>query len=156
MKIRSSACLIDPLVLDVVIHRQLVERVGHEREAVAEDVDVDVRPFADVPRADAADQPGPEPREPSHQAQGLDAHVVQVRQPLRSFVHAGQGLNLVADLAVGGQIVGTITVFHAELPGRLALGGEIFRFLAGIHQLGGLKGDLPPDTFVGHEEGCAD
>ena len=50
----------DPLVLDVVLQAQFIERVGHQGLAVAENVNIDVGPFADVPGADAADQPGAE------------------------------------------------------------------------------------------------
>ena len=72
----------DPLVLDVVLHAQLVERVGHERQAVAEDVDVDVRALADVAGADAADQPGPESGQQPHEPQGVEPHVAQVSSRL--------------------------------------------------------------------------
>ena len=112
------AVLDDPLVLDVVLQAQLVERVGHERQAVAEDVDVDVGALADVPGPDAADQPRAEPREQAHQAQGIEPHVAEVFEPLGPLVDAGHRLDLVADLVVAGQVAGAVPILDAELAWR--------------------------------------
>ena len=46
----------DPFVLDVVLETKLVERVGHEGETIAEDVEIDIRTLANVPGANTADQ----------------------------------------------------------------------------------------------------
>ena len=92
----------DPLVLDIVLETQLVERVGHEGQAIAEDVDIDVRPFAHVPGSHAADQSGPEPREQPHHPQRVQPHVAQSLQPLWPLVNAGHRLDLVADVLVAG------------------------------------------------------
>ena len=78
MKIALLVVLDDPLVLDVVLEAQLVERVGHQGEAVAEDVDVDVGALADVAGQDAADQPRPEACQHAHEPQGIEPHVAQV------------------------------------------------------------------------------
>ena len=150
------AVLDDPLVLDVVLEAKLVERVGHEGEAVAEDVDVDVRALADVPGPDAADQPGPEPGQQPHQPQGIEPHVAQSLQALRPLVHPGHRLDLVADLPVAGQVARPMSILDAKLAGGLALGGEILGFGPVIHHLGGQKGDLAPNAFVGHVRRCAD
>ena len=141
----------DPLALDGVVEAMLLQRGRDEREAIAEDVDVDVGAVADVPGPDAADQPGPVPRQLAHQPQGLDPHVAEVLEALRPFVHPGHGLDLVADLAVARQVGGTIAVLDPKLARGLALGGEVLGFAALVHQLGGKKGDLPPEACVGHE-----
>ena len=96
----------DPLVLDVVLKAQFVERVGDQRQAVAEDVDIDVGALADVPGPDAADQPRPEPGQQPHQPQGVEPHVAEGLQPLRTLVHAGHRLDLVADLLLLGRSPG--------------------------------------------------
>ena len=145
------AVLDDPLVLDVVLQAQLVERVGHQGQAVAEDVDVDVGALADVPGPDAADQPGAEPRQEPHQAEGVEPHVAEVFQPLGPLVNAGHRLDLVADLLVAGQVAGPVAILDPELLGGLALGGEVLGLGPLIHHLGGQKGDLAPDAFVGHD-----
>ena len=92
----------DPLVLDVVLEAQLIERVGHERQAVAENVDIDIRALADVPGAHAADQARPEPCQQPHQPQRIQPHVAEGLEPLWPLVHAGHRLDLVADLFVAG------------------------------------------------------
>ena len=118
MKTRSSPYFTIRLRSTSCCEAMLLERGGDEREAVAEDVDVDVGAVADVPGPDAADQPGPEPRQLAHQPQGLDPHVAQVLEALRPFVHPGHGLDLVADLAVAGQVGGTIAVLDPKLAAR--------------------------------------
>ncbi len=99
---------------------------------------------------------GSEPGELAHQAEGLDAHVAEVLEALVALVHPGHRLDLVADLGVGGEVAGPVTVFDPELLGGLALGGEVFGLGPLVHHLGGEEGDLPPDAFVGHGEECAD
>jgi hypothetical protein len=133
------------------LQAQLVERVGHQGLAVAEDVDVDVGPFADVPGADAADQPGAEARQEPHHAEGVEPHVAEVFQPLGPLVNARQRLNLVADLLVARQIARSVAILDPELLGRLALGGEILGLGPQVHHLGGQKSELAPDAFVGHD-----
>ena len=144
----------DPLELDVVLDVQLVEGVGHQREAVAEDVDVDVGALADVPGQDAADQPRPEPGQELHEPQGVEPHVEQVLEPLGALVHPGHGLDLVADLLVAGQVAGPMAILDAELLGGLALGGEVLGLGPAIHHLGGQEGDLAPDAFISHVRGA--
>ena len=41
-------------------------------------------------------------------------------------------------------------IFDAKLARGLALGGEVLGFGPVIHHLGGQKGDLAPNAFVGH------
>ena len=102
MKVRSSPYLMIRLCSTSYWRPQLVERVGHEGQAVAEDVDIDVGALADVPGPHAADQPRPEPGEQPHHPQGVEPHVAQRFQPLWALVHAGHRLDLVADLLVAG------------------------------------------------------
>ena len=142
----------DSLVLDVVLKAQLVERVGHECQAVAKNVNIDVRPFADVPGAHAADQARPESRQQPHQPQGIHPHVAQILEPLGPLVHAGHGLDLVADFAVAGKVCRAMPIFDAKLAGGLSLGGEILGFGPVIHHLRSQKRDLAANAFVGHEE----
>ena len=144
------AVLDDPLVLDIVLDAQLVEGIGHQRLAVAEDVDVDVGTLADVPGADAADQSGPEPGQQSHHPEGVNPHVAERLQPLGPLVHSGHRLDLVADLLVAGQVARPVAILDAKLACGLALGGEVLGLGAMIHHLGRQKGDLAPDSFVGH------
>ena len=51
---------------------------------------------------------------------------------------------------VAGQVAGPVAILDAELLGGLALGGEVLGFGPLVHHLGGQKGNLPPDAFVGH------
>ena len=148
------AVLDDPLQLDLVGQAVLVEGGGHERDAVAEDVEVDVRAVADVAGPDAADESGSEPGELPHHPERLDAHVAEPGPAFRPLVHAGEGLDLVADLAVGGQVGGPVPVLDAELARGLALGGEVLGLGPLVHELGGEEGDLPPDAVVGHGGGA--
>ena len=148
------AVLDDPLPLDVVVKARRVERVADERQAVAEDVDVDVRALADVARPDAADQPRVEPRELAHQAEGLDPHVAEGLETFVALVHPRHRLDLVADLGVGRQVAGPVTVLDPELLGGLALGGEVFGLGPLVHHLGGEERDLPPDSLIGHGDGA--
>ena len=96
------AILDDPLVLDIVLETKLVERVGHEGQAIAEDVEIDVRALAHVPGSHAADQSGPESRQQPHQPQRVQPHIAQSLQPLWPLVNAGHRLDLVADVLVAG------------------------------------------------------
>ena len=125
VKTRSSPYLTIRLCSTSYCEAELVERVGHQREAVAEDVDVDVGALADVPGPDAADQPGPEPRQQPHEPQGIEPHVAQVLEALGPLVHPGHRLDLVADLPVAGQVAGPMAILDAKLAGGLALGGEV-------------------------------
>ena len=54
----------------------------------------------------------------AHQPQGLEPHVAQVVAARFALVDAGEGLDLVADLGVGGQVVGAVAILHAELAWR--------------------------------------
>ncbi len=90
----------DPLLLDVVLQAELIERVSHKREAIAEDVDIDVRPLADVARTDRSDQARPETSQQPHEPKAVEPHIAEILEPFRPFVHAGHGLNLVADFLV--------------------------------------------------------
>ena len=116
-----------------------------------EDVDIDVRPLANVSGEHAADQAGTESREQAHEAQGLEPHVTELGEPPWPLVHAGEGLHLVANLAVAGQIGGSEAVFHSQLPGGLALGREVLALGPTVHQLRGEEGDLPSKTRIWHE-----
>ncbi len=146
------AILDDSLTLDFIRQGIFVEGVGDDGLAVGKDVDVDIGTVPDVAGPDAADQAGSEPREFAHQAKGLEAHVVEVLEPFGAFMDPGHRLDLVADLGVGGEVAGSESVFDPELFGGLALGGEVLGFGPIVHQLGGEKGDLPPDAFVSHGE----
>jgi hypothetical protein len=146
------AVLDDPLPLDLVRQGVFVEGISDDRQAVREDVDVDIRPGADVAGPDAADQAGSESRQLAHHAEGLDPHVAEMLEPLGTFMNPGHGLDLVADLGVGREVAGPESVFDPELFGGLALGGEVLGLGPVVHHLGGEEGELPPDTFVGHGE----
>ena len=108
-------------------------------------------PVSDVSGPDAADQPGAEPGELAHEAEGLEPHVAEVVEPLRPFVDPGHRLDLVADLGVRRQVGRPESIFDPELLGGLAFGGEVLGLGPMIHELRGEKGDLPPDAFVSHE-----
>ncbi len=69
---------------------------------------------------------------------------------LVSLVHPRHRLDLVADLAVRGQIGRAEPVLDPKLPCGLTLGGEVLGLGALVHELGGKEGDLPPDAFVSH------
>ncbi len=104
----------------------------------------------------AADQPGPEPRQEPHQPQRVEPHVAQGLEPLRPLVHAGHGLDLVADLAVARQVGGSMTILDSELLGGFSLGGEVLGFGPVIHHLRSQKGDLAANAFISHGGKCAD
>ena len=135
---------------------QLVEGVGHQGEAVAEDVDIDVGTLADVAGPDAADQSRAEPGEHPHHPQGIEPHVAQGLESLGPLVNPGHRLDLVADLLVTREIARPMAILDAKLASGLALGGEVFGLGPVIHHLGGQEGDLAPEAFIGHEERCAD
>ncbi len=146
----------DSFVLDVVLHAQIKERVGQECQTVAEDVNIDVRPLAHVPRAHAADQSRPEPGQKPHEPQRVDPHVAQRLEPLGPLVHPCHGLDLVADLAVARQVRRPVAILDAKLAGGLSLGGEIFGFGPVVHHLRSQKRDLAANALVGHAWKCAD
>ena len=62
---------------------------------------------------------------------------------LGALVELGEGLDLVADLGVGGEVAGAVLVIHPELAGRLALGGEVFLLVPVVHQARREQRDLP-------------
>ena len=74
--------------------------------AVAEDVEVDVGALADVAGHDAADEPRLELPQQAHELQRVEPHVAQVGGAVVAFVEAGEGLDLVADFGVGGEVFG--------------------------------------------------
>ena len=118
--------------------------------AVAEDVQVDVGALADVAGHDAADEPRAERPQQPHQAQGLEAHVAEVSSVrLVALVQAGEELDLVADLGVGGEVVG-LDAAAAEALGGLALGGEVLGLDPLVHQPGGFEGDRLAELDIGH------
>ena len=68
-----------------------------------------------------------------------------------AFVQAGEGLDLVADLGVAGQ-VGRLDPALAEAVGGLLLGAVVLGLLARVHQPGGFPGDLPPQFRPVHRK----
>ena len=79
-----------------------------------------------MPGQDAADERGRNGGQEAHHAQGFQAHVLQFFVAFIAFVEIGQGLDLVADFAVGGKVARAVAVIDAELPGGFSLGGEVF------------------------------
>ena len=134
------AVLDDLLALDVELVAFVFEQVGDEADAVGEDVQVDVGALADVAGHDAADQPRPERAQQPHQAQGVEAHVPEVGGAFVAFVEAGEELDLVADLGVGGEVVG-FDAAAAEALGGLAFGGEVFGLARARTSAGGFQSD---------------
>ena len=70
------------------------------------------------------------------------------------FVKSRQGLNLVANFRVAGQI-SRFDPALADLPGRFHFGPVIFRFLPPIHQTGRLPGDLATKFRGRHSRGLS-
>jgi len=105
----ESALLVlldDPLPLDGERETLVLEHRGDGRRVVGEDVDVNIRALADVARVRAADQLRAEGAEQPHHVEGGDAHLSEVFLAFFSLVEVGQGLDLVADFAVGGEVFG--------------------------------------------------
>src|SRR5437899_7275084 len=141
-----------PLHVELVAF--VLQDVGHQADAVGEDVDVDVRSLADVSGHDAADEPGTKRPEQPHEAQSLEPHGAKVLSAAITLVDAGKVLNLFTNFGVGGEVF-RLDAFATELLGRLALGGVILRFDALVHQSSGIKGDLPAKLVIGHFLSCA-
>src|SRR5688500_4660584 len=69
---------------------------------------------------------------------------------LVALVEVGQRLDLVPDFGVGGEVAGAEAVLEAELLGGLSLGGEVFLFVAFVHQSCCEERDLGADSGIGH------
>ncbi len=139
----------DLLALDVKWVTFIFQNVADQADAVGENMDVDVGSFADVSGHNAADEPGPERPEQSHEAQGVEPHIAEILNSAVAFVDAGEMLDLFADFGVGGEVFG-FDAFAAQLLGRLALGGVVLGFDALVHQPGGIERDLPAKFVIGH------
>src|SRR5713226_4553555 len=96
----------DLLSLDVELVAFVFQYVGDQTDAVRENMDVDVRPLADVPGHNAADEAGAKRPQQPHESQRLQAHGPKVLRAAIAFVDAGKMLNLVADFCVGGEVLG--------------------------------------------------
>lgn len=88
--------------------------------------------------------------EEAHEAEGFEAHGAEVVGAGVAFIEVGEGLDLVADFGVGGEVAGAGAVFEAELAGGLAFGGEVFGFGAVVHQSGCKERDLGAGASIGH------
>ena len=143
------AVLAHPFSLDVVDHSLGVEGTGHSFERVRKEVEIDVRPAADMSGERAADQSRSIGPEHPHDTERLDPHLAEIVGPSVAFVQSGKRLDFVADLAIAGQILG----FDPASP-KLASGFHfsaiVLRFLAAVHQPGGFPGDPPPKLILGH------
>ena len=144
------AVLADLLALDRVVEAVLIEQVRDRLGRVGEHVQVDVGALPDVAGEDAADEPRAKRREPAHHRQRGQPHGEQVVGARLAFEQPGQHLDLVADFDVARQ-VGRLDPALADLPGRLHLGRVVLRLLPGVHQPGGLPGDLPPQFRAIHQ-----
>ena len=100
------ALLADFLALDLVRKSLSVENGGHRLDAVGKDVQIDVGTAANVAREGAADQAGPECPQQPHHAEGLQTHVAEVFRPPLALLELRPDLDLLADLAIAGQVAG--------------------------------------------------
>ena len=87
------------------------------RQMIAEHMQIDVRPLADMPGQNTADQPRMKRIQQPHQPQRFQPHIQQILLPLVSFVQIRQRPQLLADLRIARQIAGMIPVLHPQLPG---------------------------------------
>ena len=78
-------------------------------------------PLAHVAGEDAADELGAEGREQPHHAERFQPHLAEVVVAGIAFVELGEALDLVADLAVGGEVAGAVAVFDAKRRAALRL-----------------------------------
>src|SRR5262245_15888240 len=143
------AVLDDLLALDLEHIPLALEQAGDAIDAIAEQVQVDVGAVADVAGHDAADEPRPERAQQTHESQGGEAHLAQILGACLALVQAGEVLDQVADLGVGGEVAG-LDGAAAEAFGGFALGGEVLGLHAVVHQAGGFKGDGMPESCIGH------
>ena len=114
---------------------------------------VDVGAGADVAGHHAADQPRAKAGQQPHQPQGLEPHVAEVVRARVAFVQAGEGLDLVADFGVAGQI-GRLDPALADAVGGLLLGPVVFRLLARVHQPGGFARRFAAGVSTGSSQGA--
>ena len=87
--------------------------------------------------------------EESHEVQRFKAHFLQVLRAFVAFVQAGEELDLIADLGVGGEVL-RLDRAAAESLGGLSFGGEILGFDPVIHQPGGFEGDRLAEFVIVH------
>ena len=92
---------------------------------------------------------GSELAEDPHHPQGLQTHLAEILRPLLTLVHAGEGLDLLADLAIAGQVVGLKLSRH-DPSGGLQFRTKVFRLLPLVHQPGRLEGDLASQPVARH------
>ena len=147
------AVLANLLPLDRVHEAVLIQQVRHRLGRVGEHVQVDIGALPDVAGEHAADEPRAKRRQPPHHRQRGQPHGEQVVGAGCAFEQPGQHLDLVADFDVAGQ-VGRLDPALADSPGRFHLGRVVLRLLPGVHQPGGLPGDLPPQFRTIHQA-CA-
>ena len=139
----------DPFALDRVGEPLLVQNGGDRLDAVGEQVQIDVRAATNVTGQGAADQAGAEGSQDPHHAEGLKAHVAEVFRPLLALVEACPDLDLVADLAIAGQIA-RFEIAVGDAPGRFEFGAEVLGFLPLVHQPGGLPSHLATNLITRH------
>src|SRR5260370_19673764 len=130
MNVRKNAGFVvldDLLAFDVELISFLFEKVADEADTVAENMNVDVGAFANMPRHDAANEPGPEGPQKPHEAQGFEPHVAEMLGTLFAFVNAGEDLNLIADLCVGGKVLRLDALANQTFRG-FTFSGAVFGF----------------------------
>ncbi len=81
--------------------------------------------------------------------QGGEAHLTEVAGALFALLHAGKGLDLVANLGVGRE-VGRLDAAATEMAGGLALGGEVLGLGTFVHQPGGFDRYGLAELNIGH------
>src|SRR5256885_16162493 len=110
---------------------------------------IDVAAGSHVARHHAADQPGTMTGQEPHDAERFQPHLAEVAGALAAFVQASEGLNLVPNFGVTGQI-GRLHPAVANAVRGLLLRAVILRLLARVHQSGGLPSNLPPELALLH------
>ncbi len=123
---------------------------GHPGFAIDEQVDIDIRSPPHMAGERRADESRAKEPQDAHHAQRLDSHLAQGVESSRAFMQPGERLNLIANLAIAGQ-VGRLDPSLTEPFAGLELGPIVFRFLAAVHESGRLERDLPSQFGIGHD-----
>ncbi len=101
MAIESSLALLNNRFGLSLILKTVILKLGSDRfNMVRKHVDVDVGTLADVSRQDASDQPRAESIQQAHYAECFQSHLLEPHRMVRTFQHAGQVLDFVADFCI--------------------------------------------------------
>ena len=130
----------------------ILEHRRDGRDDVGEDVQVDVRALADVAGQNGADEAR---RERATAAASCAARPSRISRrcscALFAFIEVGEGLDLVADFGVGGEVAGLdAIVSNASWRAALRLAVKYSVLVPFVHQLRREQRDLASDSCISH------